>query len=107
MIRTAIACPRGRKVTVADLDRRQAERESFVLGMHGAMKPSRAIAVPAPPVSTTTRRFPRSLADAFPDERASCIDVPQRPLSRMGGIAIGITVVLALFSLAYKMIGPA
>ena len=91
--------PRGRKVTEADLDRRQAER-SHVLGAHGAMKPCRAI--PAPAIPTTTRRYPRSLAEAFPDARASCIDVPQRPLSRLGALSICIAIALALFSLAYK-----
>jgi hypothetical protein len=42
---TAIGAPRGRKVTEADLDRRQAER-SHVIGMHGAMKPRRASGPP-------------------------------------------------------------
>lgn len=101
MSAAAIGTPRGRKVSEADLDRRQEEREEFLLGAHGAMKRARWIPLPEP-IPTTTRRFPRSLADAFPDERASCIDVPQRPLSRMGRAVIGITVVLALFSLAYK-----
>lgn len=101
MSAAAIGTPRGRKVSEADLDRRQEERECFVLGMHGAMKPSRAIPVPAPAIPTT-RRFPRSLADAFADERAHCIDVPQRPLSRLGGLAVAAAVALAVFSLAYK-----
>lgn len=99
MSAAAIGTPRGRKVSEADLDRRQAER-SHVLGAHGAMKPSRAI--PAPAIPTTTRRFPRSLAEAFADERAHCIDVPQRPLSRLGGLAVAAAVALAVFSLAYK-----
>lgn len=29
-------------------------------------------------MNTTTRRYPRSLAEAFPDERAYCIERPRR-----------------------------
>ncbi len=70
-------------------------QHSHILGAHGAMNPKRAI-------PTTTRRYPRSLAEAFPDERASCIDVPQRPLSRIGVCVVWITVALAVFALAFK-----
>jgi hypothetical protein len=94
---------RGRKVTEADLDRRQAERESHIIGSHGAMKPSRAIRVPSPSVNITTRRFPRSISEAFAAERGQCIDVPQRPFSRLGAIVIGGTVLIALCALGYRL----
>lgn len=32
------------------------------------------------PINTTTRRFPRSLADAFPDERSRFVTVGRRGL---------------------------
>ena len=69
--------------------------KSHILGAHGAMNPKRA-------VSFTTRRFPRSLAEAFPDERASCIDVPRRPLSRMSRAAVWVAAALGVFALAVK-----
>lgn len=33
-------------------------------------------------VNDTTRRYPRSLADAFPDERAHCLERPAPSLWR-------------------------
>jgi hypothetical protein len=45
----------------------------------------------------TTRRFSRSLSDAFPEERAHCIECP--PKKNYGRKAVNWTLVLAVWFL--------
>lgn len=47
-------------------------------------------------MNTTTRRHPRSLAEAFPDERARCIEGPDRGVNEIVPMIIGF--ILALFA---------
>ena len=44
----------------------------------------------------TVRRYPRTLAEAFPDIRAHCIEVPAQPRTRIGDIALAVAIGLAL-----------
>ena len=46
-------------------------------------------------VSDTTRRHPRSLADAFPDERAEWLDIP-RPRGKVFTRSVAVCFVLLL-----------
>lgn len=39
-------------------------------------------------MNTTTRRHPRTLAEAFPDERAHCIERPRYDVTRAGHRAV-------------------
>lgn len=48
-------------------------------------------------MSDTTRTHPRSLAQAFPDERAHCIEGP--PPKNYGRTAVNWMLVLAIWSL--------
>jgi hypothetical protein len=43
---------------------------------------------------TTTRTHPRTLAQAFPDERAHCIEGPERHPSSAVSIAVAVVIVL-------------
>jgi hypothetical protein len=49
----------------------------------------------------TTRRYPRSLSEAFPDVRASCIEGP-RPWPMRDRLLFWGSVAFALASLAYR-----
>lgn len=50
----------------------------------------------------TTRRFPRTLAEAFSDERAHCIDVPTRLPHKLYRAAVALACVCAVVALAVK-----
>lgn len=55
-------------------------------------------------MNETTRRFPRSLAEAFPDERACAIERPRRDLISAGHRAVTwisvVGLVLVVFTIA-------
>ena len=44
----------------------------------------------------TTRRHPRTAADAFPDVRAACVSLPPRRFIPRAGTVFGIVVLVAL-----------
>ena len=55
--------------------------------------------------NTTTRRHPRSLADAFPDERAYAVEVYRRPAHALIGPVVGfIAAVGAAVTVALRVI---
>lgn len=59
-------------------------------------------------MNTTTRRHPRSLAEAFPDERAHCIEHHRRASSDLvplvlGFIGAAIAAVLIFFELKSRL----
>jgi hypothetical protein len=54
------------------------------------------IRVASPEVSNTTRRYPRSLADAFPDVRAECGYRQRRRAGPRAGTAVVVCLALVL-----------
>lgn len=46
-------------------------------------------------MNTTTRRYSRSLAEAFPDERAGCIERHRRPVNALVPLVLGFAGALA------------
>jgi hypothetical protein len=48
----------------------------------------------------TTRKYPRSLSDAFPDSRASCTEGWQRPNADTP-VVIACVIVLIIFAIAF------
>lgn len=57
-------------------------------------------------MNPTTRRFSRSLAEAFPADYADPIERPPRRMRFVDLLAYGVAVVLALIALAYSYAGP-
>lgn len=58
--------------------------------------------------NTTTRRHPRSLADAFPDERANAVEVYRRPAHALIGPVVGfIAAVMAAVMLFFAAMDAA
>lgn len=49
--------------------------------------------------NTTTRRHPRSLADAFPDERAYAVEVYRRPSHALIGPVVGFVLAIVAATL--------
>lgn len=49
--------------------------------------------------NTTTRRHPRSLADAFPDERAYAVEVYRRPAHALIGPVVGFVLAIVAATL--------
>lgn len=45
-------------------------------------------------MNTTTRRHPRSLAEAFPDERAYCVEIHRRHWTREAVVYLGFVAFL-------------
>ena len=53
----------------------------------------------------TTRTHPRTLSQAFPDERAHCIEGPDRQPSSAGSIAVAVAVLLIVGLIAINSLG--
>lgn len=48
----------------------------------------------------TTRRYPRSLADAFPSDRAYCVEVHRKPRGGAWRVALWLVILAALLGFA-------
>ncbi len=55
-------------------------------------------------MNTTTRRYARSLAEAFPDERAGCIEHYTNPLSSLTQGVLGFVAALAAAVAAFLLL---
>lgn len=52
-------------------------------------------------MNTTTRRYSRSLAEAFPDERAHCIEHYRSPASDLVPLVVGFVLAVSVAVLAF------
>ena len=53
----------------------------------------------------TTRRYSRTLSDAFPEERAHCIEGPQRKPGKFADISVAIAVVAIVVLIGLNSVG--